>query len=113
MSRHSSTPTSPTPRPASPPHAYESFADLVPSPVSARRGLFTTPPRRWRAERPESEGVVGSGGVGEWTPVGEWAAGVESEEEDDEEDQLLSTLELVGLTVGLAGAQLAWTVEMA
>lgn len=30
-----------------------------------------------------------------------------------EEEELLSTLELVGLTVGLAGAQLTWTVEMA
>ncbi|KAK4691109.1 hypothetical protein P7C70_g9421, partial [Phenoliferia sp. Uapishka_3] len=131
--RRSPSGTAPPASPSSPPtpHTYESFSDLV-SPISTpkthRRGLFGSTssagtPRRWRTGGSESDGLISSpgrrgrygslnGNEEEEEEVGE-EEGEDRETEETREGWELSTLGLVCLTVGLAGAQLAWTVEMA
>jgi hypothetical protein len=113
------------------PHSYESFSDLAvtsPSTPSRRRALFSSTtssvhPEHHRlssgshdaAKIPKAQG----GGHRLWN----YLKGNESPEDNDaEEDETstqigskadLSTLNMICLTIGLAGAQLTWTVEMA
>ncbi|GAA6018292.1 hypothetical protein JCM10207_000793 [Rhodosporidiobolus poonsookiae] len=93
----SSSPSS-TPTPATPKHphtnTYQSFADLgSPSPSPASPPLNAT--RRTRAAEPDNDRD------GSTQPSSRSA---KSE---------VTTMDLVKMTVGIAGAQLAWTVEMA
>lgn len=125
MSRRASASSTPAPVHAQ----YESFADLVPAaPASpgpdTRRisipQLFSRPSHASvpadREEAPPSKlswrryGSMGGLGGG---------AASDDDDEDGEgvhaqgREGWLSTWQLIGLTIGLAGAQLTWTVEMA
>jgi hypothetical protein len=127
MSRRQSAPLVP-PSSSTAPHSYESFSDLVSSsPSSSRRGIFSSggaqPNRKWRS----STGSASAVGVGDWRLEGGARRDGDVEDYEDEEEvndvettadggdekDHLSTPNLIGLTIGLAGAQLAWTVEMA
>ena len=133
--RRASAPNSPSSTPPAPyTHSYESFADLVSThPPQPRRGLFSstsssnTTPRRWRTSLggSESDSLVTSGprggrlygSVPGTETEGDDPLGPDREEEHNTEEARdgweLSTQGLICLTIGLAGAQLTWTVEMA
>ncbi|GAA5843336.1 hypothetical protein JCM11251_007290 [Rhodosporidiobolus azoricus] len=127
------SPSSPSPTYGSPHTTYQSFADLPPSPVTpttahSRRFIASRKDNQrdhvepWSAHAGATDGAAIS--PGQWRSV---------DEEDDEADELgrngqkggteaggkklkktsLSKAELIKMTVGIAGAQLAWTVEMA
>ncbi|GJN89859.1 hypothetical protein Rhopal_002848-T1 [Rhodotorula paludigena] len=90
---------------ASSPHTYQSFDDLVASASSP-----TTPTRAHFRSR------TSSGGGAAVAPHDPDAVALPVEHDDPDEvkpKDSLSTLDLVKLTLGIAGAQLAWTVEMA
>ncbi|GAA5963168.1 hypothetical protein JCM21900_002938 [Sporobolomyces salmonicolor] len=98
------------------PHSYQSFGDLVQSPTSphARKGIFSQTFSRFpsAAIRGAAGGARERGGSGDAVGRG----GAEEDEivaKDGPKRRTLGTLDLVNLTVGLAGAQLTWTVEMA
>ncbi|GAA5874856.1 hypothetical protein JCM1840_003904 [Sporobolomyces johnsonii] len=116
---HPSTPTPPQ-TPTAPshdtPHSYQSFGDLVQSPTSphARKSIFSHTFSHF-----PSTSIGGAAGGGR-ERRGSGDAGESGGEDDDQivaKDATrrtnLTTLDLINLTVGLAGAQLTWTVEMA
>lgn len=99
-------------------HTYESFADIMPSSPPP-----SSPPRRsWlpqspiigsfnRSRRTGWRGSLGGDSLAETD--GEPTLPDETSDADAAGEKHLSTLQLVLLTVGLLGAQLTWTVEMA
>ncbi|GAA5919660.1 hypothetical protein JCM6882_003831 [Rhodosporidiobolus microsporus] len=136
-SRPHQTPPHSPPSPSSPPShshstphtTYQSFADLPPSPVTpsapyarrytGRRGdvepapFSPSSPADADASPPlsfdgDDEGARGTGKSG-----GGPSSGNEGKNGKGKKKTTLSTAELIKMTVGIAGAQLAWTVEMA
>lgn len=124
--RSESLPSSAPPHPAA--HTtYESFADLIPTsppPGSPpRRSWIAASPILGSFNRSRRTGWRGSLGGESADDGGADGAGEGRGDGDGEDDgeggdgrrlaKRLSTWRLVLLTVGLAGAQLTWTVEMA
>ncbi|GAA5955707.1 hypothetical protein JCM3765_001827 [Sporobolomyces pararoseus] len=111
------TPNNSTPRKSSEsprtPHRYQSLEDLfqsqsTPSPLSKRSILGS--PTLFSSHRRR---VSGSESIEQRSGENNDGDQVERSATEGTGGRWLSTLSLINLTLGLAGAQLAWTVEMA
>ncbi|BGO95201.1 hypothetical protein NBRC10512_000984 [Rhodotorula toruloides] len=103
------TPPAPSTPPGQPHTTYQSFADLSPSsPPPHPSGSPGTRSNRRRSFRALGRGAGGGDGRDERDPDGKDSVG-----KDESEEGEWTTWRLNTLTVGILGAQLAWTVEMA
>ncbi|BGP35051.1 hypothetical protein JCM10296v2_006881 [Rhodotorula toruloides] len=103
------TPPAPSTPPGQPHTTYQSFADLSPSaPPSHSNGSPGTRSKRRRSFRALGRGAGCEDGRNERDTDGK-----DSEGKDESEESEWTTWRLNTLTVGILGAQLAWTVEMA
>ncbi|GEM12595.1 MFS transporter, sucrose transport protein [Rhodotorula toruloides] len=102
------TPPVPSTPPGRPHTTYQSFADLSPSSHPHANGSPGTRSKPQRSLRTLGRGAAGEEGRDERPPEGK--DGVGKSELDESE---WTTWRLNTLTVGILGAQLAWTVEMA
>ncbi|EGU11389.1 hypothetical protein RTG_02544 [Rhodotorula toruloides ATCC 204091] len=103
------TPPAPPTPPGQPHTTYQSFADLSPSsPPPHSNGSPGARSKRRRSFRALGRGTGGEDGRDERDTDGK-----DSEGKNESDESEWTTWRLNTLTVGILGAQLAWTVEMA